>query len=130
MFQLTVDTKVGIPTKQLPDGEYTAILTALEQPVNSKPYFVLTIPTMENRQQFAWINSAVSFEIMSRDINKQLGVESASDYITWFEDIKGSEVKFWITEDPTAVNPETGEPYHNLTFRKPVGFEDMMNGAL
>lgn len=129
MFELTVDMEVGAQEERLPDGMYTGTITDLVTSSKSNPYFVVALRDDMHqvfREERIFINSQISWEIMSRDINNQLGLTKKDvkdmNYREWFDtNVKNAEINFWLT---------TSEPYQNASFKEPANNEEIQNGAL
>lgn len=129
-YTLTLNSKVSQARKPIADGEYTATIARLEQPADKNPYIVFTIA--DGRELRFYINSDTALEIITSNLNTQLNIEVTedTDFFSWFEDVKGSQVTLWVLTTEGTDKDGNATQYHNVTPYKPAMFDAIMNGLL
>jgi hypothetical protein len=130
MYTLSINSKVSPARKPIEDGEYQVTVKALVTPETTNPY--ISFATADNRELRFYINSDVSLEIITSNINRQLDIDVADDVdiFSWFEDIKGSEVTLWVLTTQGTDKDGNAVSYQNVTPYKPSMFDAIMSDLI
>ena len=129
-YTLSLNSKVSQRRIPITDGEYAVKIARVEQPEGKNPFIVFT--TVEGRELRFYINSDVALEIITSNINRQLeiDVDEDTDFFSWFENIKGSEITLWVLTTQGTDKDGNAVSYQNVTPYKPQMFDAIMAGLV
>lgn len=129
-FVITMDTMAAPAPEPIVDGEYVATIKRLEEPVGKNPYIACV--TDKGQELRLYINSQASLEIITKNINAQLGIKDAMNFRQWIADprVKDACISLWVLTTQYTDKDGNAKEGQNITPYKPAMFDAVMNGLI